>query len=83
MRSMPPMCRCWKNGRRKIHAGPICLRRRRALCHALAVKSELGLKLKKAYDAGDRAALASLADHDIPEAVQRWRRWRRRCAASG
>lgn len=43
----------------------------KALCHALAVKSELGLKLKKAYDAGDRAALASLADHDIPEAVQR------------
>lgn len=42
-----------------------------ALCSVLAVKAELGLRLKKAYDAGDREALARLADQDIPEAVRR------------
>lgn len=31
----------------------------------------MGLRLKKAYDAGDREALARLADQDIPEAVRR------------
>jgi hypothetical protein len=42
-----------------------------ALCHALELKAELGVNLKKAYDAGDRAALADLRDNVIPETINR------------
>ncbi|MCI9414453.1 MAG: beta-N-acetylhexosaminidase [Clostridiales bacterium] len=43
----------------------------KALCHVLALKSELGIRLKKAYDTRDRAALSALADKDIPELLTR------------
>ena len=37
-----------------------------ALCRVLSLKSEIGLQLKAAYDAGDKAALARLARETLP-----------------
>ena len=37
------------------------------LCKVLKVKSKLGLRLKAAYDAGDRQALRRLAEGELPE----------------
>ncbi len=37
-----------------------------ALCRVLSRKAELGVRLKSAYDAGDRAALSTLANDELP-----------------
>ena len=42
-----------------------------ALADALALKSELGLNITKAYKAGDKATLQALADTTIPETARR------------
>lgn len=41
------------------------------LCAVLEIKSDLGVRLKKAYDAGDREALKKLANEDMPEMLKR------------
>ena len=43
------------------------------LANALALKSELGLNITKAYKADDKAALRVLADETIPETLRRIR----------
>ncbi len=42
-----------------------------ALCDVLAVKSELGVQLKAAYDAGDKAFLKKTADTILPELCEK------------
>ncbi len=42
-----------------------------ALCSVLELKSELGVRLKAAYDACDRTALESILKSDIPETICR------------
>ena len=42
-----------------------------ALCRVLEVKCDVGIRLKTAYDAGDRAELARIADEVIPEIQKR------------
>ena len=37
------------------------------LCDVLKIKSELGIKLKKAYDEGNKEALRMLAENDLAE----------------
>lgn len=41
------------------------------LCEVLAVKSDLGLRTRKAYQAGDKAALRKLAEETYPEVIRR------------
>ena len=41
------------------------------LCDVLAVKYELGLKTRRAYEAGDKAELRRLAEEDYPTAIKR------------
>lgn len=41
------------------------------LCNVLELKAELGKQLKSAYDAGDREALANIADKIIPALIKR------------
>lgn len=43
------------------------------LCAVLELKSDLGLRLKQAYDCDDRAALRAIADEQLPELVRRVR----------
>ncbi len=42
-----------------------------ALCDVLALKATVGVKLKAAYDSGDRAALLQLATVTLPEIIHR------------
>ncbi len=42
-----------------------------ALCEALSVKAELGVKTRKAYEAGDRVALKKLAQEDYALAYEK------------
>ncbi|MCY0878176.1 MAG: beta-N-acetylhexosaminidase [Firmicutes bacterium] len=42
-----------------------------ALAHVLALKSDLGVRLKAAYDADDRPALTQLVEDDLPELRRR------------
>ena len=39
------------------------------LCSVLSLKSDLGLRLRDAYMAGDKAALKKAADEDIPKII--------------
>lgn len=39
------------------------------LCSVLSLKSDLGLRLREAYKAGDKAALKKAADDDIPKII--------------
>ncbi len=48
-----------------------------ALCHALELKATVGVKLKKAYDGGDREALLQLATVTLPEIIHRIEMFRR------
>ena len=41
------------------------------LCHVLAIKAELGVILKKAYDSGDKNTIKNIADEIIPETIGR------------
>ena len=41
------------------------------LASVLAIKYDLGLRVRAAYDAGDKAALSKLANEDYPEAIRR------------
>ena len=41
------------------------------LCRALAIKSDLGIRTRKAYLDGDKVALEKLAKEDYPEAICR------------
>ncbi len=41
------------------------------LCELLALKADLGLKLRTAYQAGDKAALVVLAQKTLPETIAR------------
>lgn len=41
------------------------------LCHVLAVKADVGVRAKQAYDANDRAALADIADVTVPDIQKR------------
>lgn len=41
------------------------------LCHVLVVKTDVGVRLKKAYDAGDRDTLCEIAAVTIPEIQRR------------
>ena len=43
------------------------------LCAALALKTELGKKLKSAYERGDKTAIKRIADEIIPETIARVR----------
>ncbi len=43
----------------------------RRLCHVLRLKSELGLQIRDAYLAGDKAALRLIAENTIPEIIRR------------
>lgn len=45
-----------------------------ALCRVLAIKAELGNRLRTAYRQGDAAALETLAETDIPELLRRLER---------
>ena len=47
-----------------------------ALCGVLALKASVGVRLKKAYEAGDRAELLRLADETLPAIAQRAERLR-------
>lgn len=40
------------------------------LCFVLEKKCDVGVRLKKAYDAGDRAALKAFADDELPEILR-------------
>lgn len=42
-----------------------------ALCRVLEYKCELGVKTRKAYQAGDKATLRALAEHDYPLVAER------------
>ena len=42
-----------------------------ALCDTLSLKASVGVRLKKAYDGGDRAELRRLADEVLPEIARR------------
>lgn len=44
-----------------------------ALAHALAIKSDLGVRTRQLYLAGDKAGLEALAREDYPEAIARIR----------
>ena len=46
-----------------------------SLCSALEIKAELGVELKKAYDAGDKDALKKYAEKIIPELVKRYEKF--------
>lgn len=48
-----------------------------ALCHVMRFKSELGIRLKAAYDAGDRKALSRIAQIDIPALLERLEQFHR------
>lgn len=43
------------------------------LCRVLAIKAELGGRLKAAYDRGDRQEIGRIAERDIPETIARVR----------
>lgn len=43
------------------------------LCAVLKMKSDLGLRIKSAYDRADRAPLAQIATEEIPEIIRRVR----------
>ncbi len=45
------------------------------LCDALEIKYELGLRTRRAYEAGDKSALQELATKDYPEAIKRIKRF--------
>lgn len=45
-----------------------------ALCGVLAIKAELGSRLRATYLSRDTAALDALANHDIPELLERLKR---------
>lgn len=42
-------------------------------CRLLEIKYELGLKTRRAYEAGDKETLRKLAEKDYPEAVRRYK----------
>lgn len=42
-----------------------------ALCHVLELKCAVGIRLKAAYDAGDRQTMAHIADEVLPEIQRR------------
>ena len=48
-----------------------------AACEALAIKADLGIRLKKAYDIGDCETLRQIAEIEIPELDKRIREMRR------
>ena len=46
-----------------------------SLSSALEIKADLGVRLKKAYDAKDADELKNIADKDIPELVKRYEKY--------
>ena len=61
------------------------------ICRAVAAKGTIGVRLKAAYDAGDRDELRRIADEDVSAAVdavselkrEYRRQWHRRCKPFG
>lgn len=47
------------------------------LCAVLELKADLGVRLKSAYDAGDRETLAEIAREELPELLRRLNRFYR------